>query len=108
VLTLTTTDESCALQLKVDLEKLDKEVTELENTLVSLFEEANHRGDNSGNIRLRPVAVANVGGDTRLVLVDSIWSELISPAGFPMCALTADGGSSDPPIVDLDQSVSQL
>lgn len=88
------------------MHKLVKEVTELENSLVSLYEEANHRGDNSADVRLRPVALASLGGDTRLILVDSIWAELISPAGFPNCVVTSDDGSNEPPIIDLDHSVS--
>lgn len=95
-------------QLKSDLDKLSSEVTELENTLVSLYEEASQRGDKYADMRLQPAVLVNVGGDTRLVVVDSVWSELIAPTGFPNCTVSTNIGSRDPAVVDIGKQVGYV
>ena len=75
---------------------------------MSLYEEASQRGDKYADMRLQPAVLVNVGGDTRLVLVDSVWSELIAPTGFPNCTVSTNIGSRDPAVVDIGKQVGYL
>ena len=89
------------VQFKSDMKRLDEEVVDLETRMALVYEEGAISAAQHKQAMLRPVTTVRLGGETLMILSDSIWNEIILPSGFP--ALAPVGASDvDLPVIELE------
>ena len=82
-------------------------MVDLENQLTSVYEEGAVATEKHKSAMLRPVVLLSLGGESLLILSDSLWSELILPSGMPASAPLGDNDSKPPPVeVEFDSEVT--
>jgi hypothetical protein len=66
-----------------------------------LYEEGVISADEHQTSMLRPIVSVYIGGETLMILADTLWSELLLPSGFPASAPVGDS-EQELPVVELE------
>lgn len=91
------------MQFKLDLARLDEEITELDNRTALLYEEGEIDNDKHKDFcTLHPVMPLSLGGGCMMVVCDSVWCEELLPSGFSSAAPVGDGDGARKVSVEID------
>lgn len=78
-------------------------MTELENRMALVYEEGSISSEKNSEAMLRPIVNVFLGGETLMLVADSLWCEVLLPSGFPSLA-PVGAGEMELPLVELEIS----